>query len=309
MASVEPKKRKKAHEAKKDAEQAATGDGKAAAAEALVPRAIMLQVNLPGCHSFLLMAAQDVQSAHCAHVHSWLQEQPTRMTTEAEQPAKKPKSKKRQAEAGAGAPATNGVEQPAAAVTAAKSAKLKRKKQHGLAAEPAAETMADTAEPSKQKKKQKASKQVPESSTLPLPEAVAALTAPGTAPAKEKKGKKRSRAADAQAASVPEAAGPATAGAQPASVPEAAVPAAALADGVDKKVKKRRKKAEGDKNAAPALGGEAAKGVPELKLTMEKRKVCSHICMLATVSGHCWLIREAPCSLSSGLHSPMFTGR
>ena len=56
MASVEPKKRKKAHKAKEDAEQAATGDSKAAAAEALVPRAIMLQVDLqPGCHSFLLM--------------------------------------------------------------------------------------------------------------------------------------------------------------------------------------------------------------------------------------------------------------
>ena len=46
MASVEPKTRKKAHKAKKGAEQAATGDGKAAGAEALVPRAIMLQVNL-----------------------------------------------------------------------------------------------------------------------------------------------------------------------------------------------------------------------------------------------------------------------
>ena len=46
MASVEPKKRKKAHKAQKNAEQAATADSKPAAAEALVPRAIMLQVNL-----------------------------------------------------------------------------------------------------------------------------------------------------------------------------------------------------------------------------------------------------------------------
>lgn len=221
--------------------------------------------------------AQGAQSAQCAHLHSWLQEQPTQVTTEAEQPAKKTESKKRQADAGAGAPATDGIEQPADAV-AAKRAKLKRKKQNSLAAEPPAEPMADTAEPSrqKQKKKQKPSKQVPETSTLLL----AALTAPGTAPAKDKKGMKRSRAA----------------GAQPASVPEAAVPAAAVADGAEKKVMKRRKKAEGDSNAAPALEAEAANGVPELKLKRKKQKVCFHVCMLATVSGRCWLLQEGPCS-------------
>ena len=211
--------------------------------------------------------AQGVQSARCAYLHSWLQEQPTQLTTAAEQPAKTSKIKKRQAEAGAGAPATNGIEQPADAV-AAKRAKLKRKKQKGLAVEPAAET-ADTAEPSKQKKKQKPSKQVPEPSTLPLEGAVAALTAPGTAPAKEKKGTKRRRAA----------------GAQPASVPEAAVPAAAVADAIDKKAKKRRKKAEGD--AAPALDAEAPDDVPELKLKRKKLKVCSRFCTLETVSGVC----------------------
>ena len=152
---------------------------------------------------------------------------------------------------------------------AAKRAKLNRKKQNGLAAEPAAERlMADVAEPSKQTKKQKPSKQVPESSTPPLTGAVAALTAPGTAPAKEKKGIKGSGAA----------------GAQPASAPE---PAAAVADSGDKKVKKkRRKKVEGDSDAAPALEAVAADGVPELKLKKKKQKVCSQI-MLATVSGHC----------------------
>ena len=151
----------------------------------------------------------------------------------------------------------------------AKRAKLKRKKLNGLAAEPAAERyMADMAEPSKQTKKQKPSKQVPESSTPPLTGAVAALTAPETAPAKEKKGIK----------------GSGDAGAQPASVPE---PAAAVADSGDKKVKKKRRNmVEGDSDAAPALVAVAAESVPELKLKKKKQKVCCQI-MLATVSRLC----------------------